>query len=353
MTVGYDAIWGALPFPAFVIARDNSVELSNPAAEQLLNVSSRQMRGRSVTEMFGKNTVFADTIDKARTGADRVTQYNVVVSVAENTTLPCTLKVCNFDNSNNTLLVIIEPTGSAEKIHRSLTHLSAVRTVTTMAGMFAHEIRNPLAGISGAAQLLGMNAEPDDAELAELIGQEASRIGSLVDRVESFIDQRPIERQAVNIHDVLDRAIRAAQAGYARTIRFIKEFDPSLPEASGDPDMLLRAIQNIVKNATEAVDDHRGVIRIRTFYQTGIRFSAGGNRTESLPLQVEIVDNGPGIPATLIAEVFEPFVTSKAEGSGLGLALVSQTVAAHGGMVECESENGRTVFRIRLPVWQK
>ncbi len=353
MTVSFDSIWSALPFPAFVIASDNTVTVSNAAAEQLQNLSARQMRGRDITEMFGRNTVFGDTIHQAREGANRITQYNVVLSVADLRAMPCNLHVCSISPNDNALLVIVQPTGSTEKIHRSLTHLAAARSVTAMAGMLAHEIRNPLAGISGAAQLLGMNAGPEDAELAELIGQEARRIGQLVDRVELFVDQRPVERRPVNVHDVLDRACRGAQAGYARNVSFLKDFDPSLPEASGDPDQLLRAFQNIVKNATESVDPLRGVIRIRTFYKSGIKFAAKGAKSESVPLHIEIIDNGPGIPSDLLPEIFEPFVTSKAKGNGLGLSLVSQVVAAHGGLVECESEAGRTVFRVRLPLWRQ
>lgn len=353
MSVGFEHIWGALPFPVFVVAPDDTVEISNPAAEQLLGMSVRQMHRRPVVELFGPNTLVDDTIQKARSGSNRVTQYNVVVKVSDMTSLSCTLSVSNIDGSEGMLLIMVQPTGSAEKIHRSLNHLSAARSVTTMAGMLAHEIRNPLAGISGAAQLLAIDARPDDLELTELIGQEAKRIGKLVDRVEYFVDQRPVEHQPVNIHDVLDRAARGAQAGYARSVRFIKEFDPSLPDASGDPDQMLRAFQNIIKNSTEAVEDNRGIIRLRTFYRTGIRLAAPGTRSESLPLHVEVIDNGKGIPPDLISEVFEPFVTSKANGSGLGLSLVSQTIAAHGGLIECESENGTTVFRIRLPVWQE
>ena len=353
VSVGFEHIWGALPFPVFVIAPDDTIEISNPAAEQLLGMSVRQMRRRSVGELFGSNTVVDDTIQKARSGSNRVTQYNVVVTVSDMTSLSCTISVSNIEGREGMLLIMVQPTGSAEKIHRSLNHLSAARSVTTMAGMLAHEIRNPLAGISAAAQLLAVNARPDDLELTELIGQEARRIGKLVDRVEYFVDQRPVEHQPVNIHDVLDRAVRSAQAGYARGVRFIKEFDPSLPDASGDPDQMFRAFRNIIKNSTEAVDDNRGTIRLKTFYRTGIRLAAPGSRSESLPLHVEFLDNGRGIPPDLISEVFEPFVTSKAHGSGLGLSLVSQTIAAHGGLIECESENGVTVFRVRLPVWQE
>ena len=350
--VGFDHIWSALPFPLFVVAPNDTIELSNPAAEQLLGMSARQMLRRPVIELFGPNTVVDDTIAKARSGSNRVTQYNVVVTVSDMTTLSCTLSVSAIDATEGMLLIMVQPTGSAERIHRSLNHLSAARSVTTMAGMLAHEIRNPLAGISGAAQLLAVNARPEDLELTELIGQEAKRIGNLVDRVEYFVDQRPVEHQPVNIHDILDRAVRGAQAGYARRIRFVKEFDPSLPDASGDPEQMLRAFQNIIKNATEAVEDDRGIIRLRTFYRTGIRLAGPGARSESLPLHVEVIDNGKGVPPDLVSEVFEPFVTSKANGSGLGLSLVSQTIAAHGGLIECESEQGATVFRIRLPVWQ-
>ena len=222
-----------------------------------------------------------------------------------------------------------------------------------MASMLAHEIRNPLAGISGAAQLLAMNANDDDVELADIIGHETKRIGTLVDRFEVFSDILPAIRDAYNIHDVLDRAIRSSSAGFASTIKFTKQYDPSLPDASGDADQMLQVFQNILKNACEAIQKDRGKIMICTSYNSGVRYTISGNQSEILPLQIEIIDNGKGIPGNIIDEIFEPFVSSKVNGTGLGLAFVSKIVTSHGGLIECTTDHPGTKFTLRLPIWKK
>jgi two-component system nitrogen regulation sensor histidine kinase GlnL len=191
-----------------------------------------------------------------------------------------------------------------------------------------------------------------DRELTGLIQAEAARIGKLVDRVEQFGDLRPAQRKPLNIHDVLDRARRAAQAGFAAHARFTEEFDPSLPPTAGDPDQLLQVFQNLLKNAAEAVPRVGGAIAIATAYRPGVKMARPGQSSEGLPLLVTIADNGPGIPENLIRDVFDPFVSSKVNGTGLGLSLVSKFVADHGGVVECDSRPGRTRFLVRLPVWR-
>ena len=219
--------------------------------------------------------------------------------------------------------------------------------------MLAHEIRNPLAGISGAAQLLAMNTSKEDTELAEMIGQETKRIGTLVDRFEHFSDDRPTMRNAFNIHDILDRAIRSAQAGFGSDVQFLKDYDPSLPDASGDGDQLLQVFQNLLKNSAEAVENGRGIIRVRTSYKSGVKFAISGTKRETLPLQIEFIDNGKGIAENIINDVFEPFVSTKSNGTGLGLSLVSKIVTNHGGLVECQSKETGTAITLRLPIWKK
>jgi two-component system nitrogen regulation sensor histidine kinase GlnL len=218
--------------------------------------------------------------------------------------------------------------------------------------MLAHEIKNPLAGISSAAQLLDMTLGDGERELTALIREEAKRIEDLLGRVDAFGDTRPRPKEPVNIHDILDRARRAAEAGFASHVRFFAEYDPSLPPVPGDADELMQLFQNLLKNAAEATPRVGGVIQLRTSYSPGVSIAGVGGRRESLPLLVTVQDNGSGVPAEIRHDIFEPFVTSKATGSGLGLALVSKIVTDHGGVIECESEPGRTVMKLRLPVWR-
>lgn len=352
MSFDLEAAWSALPFPALFVDAEDRLAGANLAAEQFLSLSARQLEGRALEAVFGRGSIVADTVAQARAKEGSVMQYNVEIALSERAPASCNLHVGPVGEGPE-MMLLIQPTGVAEKMSRSLTHLSAARSVVAMAAMLAHELRNPLAGISGAAQLLAMNASEEDRELTELIEAEARRIGQLIDRVEHFADDRPVQSQPVNIHDVLDRAVRAARAGFGRGLRFEQDYDPSLPEAAGDSDQLQQVFHNLIKNAAEAVEPESGIIRLRTSYQSGVKFAVGGRERVTLPLQIEVIDNGRGIPPSIIADIFDPFVTSKSNGSGLGLPLVSKIIAAHGGLVECDSGEGRTTFTVRLPLWKE
>jgi two-component system nitrogen regulation sensor histidine kinase GlnL len=249
------------------------------------------------------------------------------------------------------LVLTLHERSMAEKMDRHLTHRNAARSITAMAAMLAHEVKNPLSGIRGAAQLLEQDADPAGRTLTQLICDETDRIVALVDRMEAFSDQRPIERYAVNIHQVLERVRKVAQSGFARHVRLIEEYDPSLPAVAGDHDLLVQVFLNLVKNAAEALRDADGEIILTTAYRHGLRLAIpGGEGRQFLPLMVSVTDNGAGIPEDLRPYLFDPFVTTKRHGSGLGLALVAKVIGDHGGVIEFDSQPGRTVFRVFLPV---
>jgi two-component system nitrogen regulation sensor histidine kinase GlnL len=257
-------------------------------------------------------------------------------------------------DSPSQIVVMLQQRSMAQMIERQLTHRAAARSVSGMAAVLAHEIKNPLSGIKGAAQLLEQNLSDEDRVLSQLICSETERIRNLVNRMEVFGDERPLTKEAVNIHDVLNHVRRLAESGFARGVRIIEDYDPSLPPIPGNRDKLVQAFLNLIKNAAEAtadIDDRQPRIIMQTSFRPGVRLSVPGSEQRiNLPLMIQIEDNGAGVSDQLKPHLFDPFVTTKHNGTGLGLALVAKIIGDHGGIIECESEAKRTVFRVLLPM---
>ena len=347
MTIDYEALWNALPNPTMLIEKDGHIHEVNGAAEDFLSMSARALRKRKLPDLAGPDSRIADLIRRVCDHSIALGEYTVEFHWPDT---PVRMVDLFAVPAEDRVLVLIHPRANAERMGRQLSSRDAARSVVGMAAMLAHEIKNPLAGISGAAQLLEMGAGDEDRELTELIQAECDRIENLVNRVEAFGDVGLTRRVPVNIHDILDRAAKSAKAGFASHVRFVEEYDPSLPPVPGDSDQLMQAIVNLLKNAAEATPAVGGVIMLKTSYRAGMKVRTGQGAPESLPLQIQISDNGSGVPEDLKPHLFEPFVTSKSTGTGLGLALVSKVIADHGGVISCDSDPGYTVFRMLLPV---
>jgi two-component system nitrogen regulation sensor histidine kinase GlnL len=345
------AILGVLPDPVLVVDPANRLNYANAAAEQFFESSAASLQGLPLAELLPEDSPVMALVEAVRKTGHSVSEYGVLIETPRLKSHTMTIQVTPIADDRAEVVVLLQQRSIADKIDRQLTHRNAARSVTAMAAMLAHEVKNPLSGIRGAAQLLEENASAPDRELTRLICDEADRICALVDRMEVFSDRRPIERGPVNIHEVLDRARLLAQNGFARHVRFVQDYDPSLPPVYGNRDLLIQTFLNLVKNAAEAVPAQGGEILLSTAYQHGVRMAvAGSDERVHLPLVVSIIDNGDGVPEDLLTHLFDPFVTTKHNGTGLGLALVAKVVNDHGGVIECDSQPRRTVFRICLPM---
>ena len=343
-----DILWSSLPVPALLIDRADRIRQTNPAAESFLNLSAKALEGASLWDKVMIDADLELAFARAQDLRSSVFINDVDVGSGMRAPTQCNVLFSPLNGLDDTMILMLSPREMAQRIVRNGQSHSGARSAIGMAEMLAHEIKNPLAGITGAAQLLSMGLSAEDRELTDLIVVESRRIVQLLEQVEQFGNLRPPVRAAVNIHDVLDRARQSASVGFGAHMFFIVDYDPSLPPALADADQLQQVFLNLLKNAAQAGAEG-GSTRLRTFYDAALRVKQADGTQARLPLQIEIIDDGPGIPPDIMSDIFEPFVSGRENGTGLGLALVAKLIQDGGGWISVDSVPGKTVFRVSLP----
>jgi len=354
MPAGIDpaAMLGAVPLPILLLDSEYNFRFANQAAEQFLGLSFQQLAQMTLRDLIPHDHPLFPLIAQVCRNGGSIVDHDLTLESPRLHKHSITIQATSMTELPDCVLLSIQDNSAARSLDRQMVFRGAARSVSGMASVLAHEVKNPLSGIRGAAQLLESSVSEADRELAVLIRDEADRIRDLVDRMEAF-GEKPIERRAVNIHRVLEHVRRLAQTGFAAHLRITEHYDPSLPSVWANRDLLVQVLLNLVKNAAEALTDavQDGEITLITAYRHGVRLAvAGSTQRVHLPLKVTVRDNGPGIAEDMRPHLFEPFVTSKASGTGLGLALVAKIVEDHGGLIEVDSRPGRTEFALFLPV---
>lgn len=348
------SVLDSLPQAVLVIKADRSVIYANAAAENVFGLSAGQIVRRGLESVLPVASAVFDLISQLYERRVPVNEYEIDISTPRTGEgLIVDAFATLMDQAPDQAVLLFRERSMADRIARQLSHRTTARSVTGLAAMLAHEIKNPLSGIRGAAQLLEDALDDADRELAELIRTETDRVVKLLDQIEAFGDETPLQLEPVNMHSVLGQVRRIAQAGFAKDIAFTESYDPSLPPVSGSHNELVQVFLNLVKNASEALSDTKHPkIALTSAYRPGIRITAPGSKKPAeLPLEFTVADNGPGIPDEIRSDIFEPFVTTRINGTGLGLTLVAKTVGRHGGVIECEKVGNGTLFRLLLPAW--
>jgi len=343
----------AHPVATLLIDGEGRIASANARAESLLNMARSALIGSAISKVLR----IADTqMDNAIWMTEKpLSAYDIMVHAGRNEAVEMDILINPLSDDESWRIVALHIHGQSQAIGMRRASLG-VKSATGAAAMLAHEIKNPLSGIRGAAQLIEGDASPATRPLTKLICDEVDRIAALIDRMQHFTSNQPLECKSENIYPLLDRAVEIATAGFARNCPITKHFDPSLPFALTNGDAFVQVMLNLVKNAVEAVEGMEdGRVQVATAYRHGLSImSARGKGPAPLQIEIQVIDNGPGVPDSIRDVLFNPFISNKRTGQGLGLALVDKLVRDMNGLVQYERDKagGRSIFRVLLPMGQ-
>jgi two-component system nitrogen regulation sensor histidine kinase GlnL len=342
-----EALIAALPTALLVLDGEGCIASVNAAAEMLLNASAAHLLHKPLGIVLRVPPACYDGLREESVFA----AYDCQLETARGLRFRADFHATPLGDHPGWRLVTLQSATAAQAMGQQFDRRDRSRSAIGAAAMLAHEIKNPLSGIRGAAQLLDAHVGEGGRDMTRLIRDEVDRVTALIDRMEAFTDSRPVERTAQNLYAILEHARAVAAAGFGDRIDIHDAYDPSLPPVFVHRDSLVQVLLNLIKNAAEAVPEgRRGTVTLTTRYRHGVSVGGGSTR-RALPIEVGVVDDGPGPADEIVDHLFEPFVSSKSSGRGLGLALVDKLVRDNGGIIQF-ARNGsppKSVFRILLP----
>lgn len=352
-TDDYKTILDSLMTAVLVLEEDLRIRYLNPAAESLFETSITRSRGLPFQDILLTGDEALKTLQTALESGQPYTRRETQFVLASGNRLTVDYTVSPLTQDFPGLLIEIQPRDRLLRISREGDLITQQETTRTLVRGMAHEIKNPLGGIRGAAQLLDRElADEDLREYTRVIIDEADRLRSLVDRM--LGPNKALKFSSANIHEILERVRTLLEAESKGRVVFVRDYDPSLPELKADKEQLIQAFLNIARNAMEATceqqrqpGDEPPTITFRT---RALRQFTIGSKRFRLACRVDIIDNGPGIPPELMHSIFYPMISGRASGTGLGLSITQSIIGQHHGLVECESRPGRTDFIIFLPL---
>ena len=345
----HEKVIDQLPYPVFAISADYQFLFLNYASEAFFEKSRSLLKKTNLSEFFLEDSPLFGLLRRLHDGVSSVGDQELALVSPRLGRKTVNIQIAQLATQEG-FIISLQPRDMADQIRGQSLFRGAALSMSKMTSLLAHEIKNPLAGIKGAAQLIELDVNEELGELAQLIVGEADRIAGLLDRIEGMTGTGQINATPLNIHEILQHAINVTSASFGRHMVIERSFDPSLPPINADKELLIQCFVNLLKNACEASGDE-GYLKIATSYALRSISSATAQGKELfLPMQIDIIDHGAGIAPAIKDVLFEPFISDKAEGSGLGLALVASVIADHNGVITVESQPGMTHFQILLPM---
>jgi len=343
----------SFPDIILIIDKENKVLFVNSAAEDFLYLSRGKILGKRLDKFFFKDSPLFDLLKKVKSHSDVIRDEEFYLASIRSKKNLFSAQVSGVTNYPGVRVIRLQEKAITKEISQRFQSIHAGQSLSVMSKVFAHEIKNPLSGIRGAAQLLEDKIPGEDFDLTKMIRDEVDRICRLVDKIDVFNGDYFFLKSELNIHKILEHVKTISLNGFAKRIIFEKNYDPSLPPIAGHEDQLIQAFLNLIKNSSEALGNKEGRILLKTLYSHPSRTASNGSAYDDLPIVVEIHDNGSGISKAILNSMFDPFITTKKTGSGLGLSVASKIISDHGGTIEFTSKPGETICSVRFPINSK